>query len=245
MNLVYLTLPNPTRKLILQELEELFLKYKLSKSSITFGKMLLNTPFFNPQDWRMRPTFEEGAWLNIAENKKFGFNGGLIWSVSPRSTVKWYRLQESMGLYPTGVNDIGKKSDYFGNVITNGMAIANVYFKPADKFKINLCNGYLDNVMNIGIIEINAKQNLSEKTNLYQRLIFVQQDALSYGGNIDQSKSYFKKGGMSNVINAQFGVKGKINNRSINYTHTYWRWRVFNASRTRERNFLYVYAPRA
>jgi hypothetical protein len=236
----------PDKKTDIARLEELFLKYKLSKSSITVGKMLLNTPFFNPQDGRMRPTFEEGAWITIAESKKIGFNGGWIWSASPRSTVKWYRLQESIGLYPMGVNENGKKLDYFGNVVTNGMAIANVYFQPSTKFKINLWNGYLDNIMNTGIVEINAKQNVSEKTNLYEGLIYIHQDALNYGGNIDQNKTYFKKGGMSNVISAQVGLKGKVNNTSINYTHITgdgeylmpreWGKEIFYTFLPRERN---------
>lgn len=209
----------PEKRKDLARLEELFLKYNLSKSSITVGKMLLNTPFFNPQDGRMRPTFEEGAWLTIHESKKFGFNGGWIWSVSPRSTVKWYRLQESMGLYSSGVNDQGKKSNYFGNVFSQGMAIANFYFKPNEKFKINVWDGYLDNVMNTGIVEVNTKQAINGKTSLYQGLMFIHQDALNNGGNVDQTKTYFKKGGISNVISGQIGIKNKLNNTSFNYTH--------------------------
>ena len=34
--------------------------------------MNLNTPFFNPQDGRMRPTLEEGVWASINENEKGG-----------------------------------------------------------------------------------------------------------------------------------------------------------------------------
>ena len=236
----------PDKKKDIARLEELFLRYKLSKSSITVGKMLLNNPFFNPQDGRMRPTFEEGAWLEINENKKFGFNGGWIWSVSPRSTVKWYRLQESIGLYPVGVNEAGKKSNYFGNVFTQGMAIANIYFQPNDKFKVNVWNGYLDNIMNTGIIEVNTKQTLNERTDLYQGLIFIHQDALNNGGNVDQTKTYFKKGAISNVISAQVGIKNKVNNTSINYTHITgdgqylmpreWGKEIFYTFLPRERN---------
>lgn len=209
----------PDKRKDLARLEELFLKYNLSKSSITVGKMLLKTPFFNPQDGRMRPTFEEGAWLTIHESKKFGFNGGWIWSVSPRSTVKWYRLQESIGLYPSGVNDQGKKSNYFGNVFSQGMAIANFYFKPNENFKINVWDGYLANVMNTGIVEVNTKQPINEKTSLYQGLMFIHQDAINNGGNSDQTKTYFKRGGISNVVSGQIGIKNKLNNTSFNYTH--------------------------
>lgn len=236
----------PDKKKNLGRLEELYLKYSLSKSSITVGKMLLNTPFFNPQDGRMRPTFEEGVWLSINENKKIGFNGGWIWSVSPRSTVKWYRLQESIGLYSSGVNDKGKKSDYFGNIHTEGIAIANMYFKPSQNIKINIWDGYLDNIMNTAIIEINANQKMNEKSNIYQGLIFLHQDALNKGGNEDQTKTYIKEGATSNVISAQFGYKYKKTNTSINYTHITgdgqylmpreWGKEIFYTFQSRERN---------
>lgn len=236
----------PSKKKNLNRLEELYLKYTLSKSSITVGKICLNTPFFNPQDGRMRPTFEEGAWLSILENKKFGFNGGWIWSVSPRSTTNWYRLQESIGLYSVGVNDKGKRSNYFTNLTSQGMAIANFYFKPTNNIKINLWDGYLDNILNTGIIEINTKQNISEQSHFYQGLIFIHQDALNKGGNSDQTKTYVKSDFRSNTISAQVGWRKKKMNLSFNYTHITgdgmymmpreWGKEIFYTFLPRERN---------
>lgn len=236
----------PDKKKDLARLEELFLKYNLSKSSITVGKILLNTPFFNPQDGRMRPTFEEGAWLTINESNKFGFNGGWIWSVSPRSTTKWYRLQESMGLYSSGVNDQGKRSNYFGNVLTQGMAIGNLYFQPTKNFKINILDGYLENIMNTAILEINNKQKLNEKINFYQGLIYMHQAAVNKGGNMDQTMTYIKKGAISNIISGQVGIKFSKVNTNLNYTHITgdgiylmpreWGKEIFYTFLPRERN---------
>ena len=139
---------NHNNKNDLDRLEELFIKYTYSKSSVTVGKININTPFLNPQDGRMRPTSEEGVWLSVLESKKIGFNGGWIWEISPRSTVEWFSLANSMGVYPSGVGVDGKKANYFENVESAGMAIANVYFNPTEKIKINVWNGFLDNVMN-------------------------------------------------------------------------------------------------
>lgn len=237
---------NPTNKNDLDRLEELYIKYSYSKSAVTIGKININTPFVNPQDGRMRPTLEEGVWLNIHESHKFGFNGGWIWEISPRSTIKWFPLANSVGVYPGGVTSKGTKSDYSGNIVgSKGLAIANVYFKPKEHVKINVWNGLFENVMNTGIIEINTE---TQKTNfkLYQGLLFVHQDALNNGGNADQNLSYIDKGAQSNAISAQVGIKNKKINLSLNYTHITsdgrylmpreWGKEVFYTFMPRERN---------
>lgn len=210
---------NPSNKNNLYRLEELYVKYSLSKSSLTIGKLNITTPFFNPQDGRMRPTIEEGTWLTVNESKKYGINGGWIWAASPRSTVKWYSLQNSMGINPLGVNTDGSKSNYYNNVLSSGMAIANIYFQPNEKIKINIWDGMLDNVMNTAMIEFTANQSLNEKSKLYQGVIYLHQDAINNGGNVDPKKTYVNNGFQSNIISTQLGFKNKRMNTSVNYTH--------------------------
>lgn len=210
---------NPKNKHDLDRLEDLYLKYNFSKSAITVGKMQINTPFINLQDGRMRPTLTEGVWLNIHESNKIGINGGWIWDISPRSTIKWFKLGESMGVNPMGVNIDGSKSDYKDNIHTLGMAIANIYYNPIKNVKINLWNSYLDNVMNSAMIEINANQKINETQQLYQGLMYMHQGAIHHGGNADQRKTYINSGAQSNIISAQIGVRSKKNNTSLNYTH--------------------------
>jgi hypothetical protein len=203
----------------LDRLEELYLKYSFSKSAISIGKININTPFLNPQDGRMRPTIEEGVWLNINESKKFGLSGGWIWEVSPRSTVHWFKLGDSFGINPSGVNIDGSKSEYRDNVSTSGIAILNVYYKPNKNLKFNFWNGLVDNVMNTAMIEINTNQSLNEKTQIYQGIMFIHQDAINHGGNSEQRKTYINENAQSNVISAQIGIKNQKSNVSLNYTH--------------------------
>lgn len=210
---------NHANKKDLDRLEELYVKYNFSKSAIAIGKININTPFVNPQDGRMRPTIEEGAWLTIGESKKVGFNGGWIWEVSPRSTVQWFSMASSMGINPMGVNVDGTRSDYHENVKSEGLGIANIYFKPKNNLKISLWNAYFQNVMNTALIEINSEASLSQRTKMYQGLMFVHQDAINNGGNEDQQKTYINRGAQSNVISAQVGIKNKHSNTSVNYTH--------------------------
>lgn len=210
---------NPANKHDLDRLEELYLKYNFSKSAITIGKININTPFLNPQDGRMRPTIEEGVWLNINESKKIGINGGWIWEISPRSTVQWFSLANSMGINPSGVNSDGTKSNYHDHINSSGLAIANVYYKPNENFKLNIWNGFLDDVMNTALIEINTKQNMDNQKQLYQGFMFLHQDAINHGGNNNQQKTYMNEGAQSNILSAQLGLKTKRLNTSLNYTH--------------------------
>lgn len=212
-------LEDPTNKHDLDRLEELYLKYALSKSSITIGKINLNTPFLNPQDGRMRPTLEEGVWLSLKESKKFGINGGWIWDVSPRSTVKWYSIPNSMGVYPMGVNTNGSKANYNTHIVgSTGIALANVYVNPSNATKINLWNAFLENVMNTSMLEINHEHSFKQ-FKLYEGLILLHQQAINNGGNADANITYMNKGEQSNVISSQIGIKNKKINTSLNYTH--------------------------
>jgi hypothetical protein len=58
-------LEDPGNKANMDRLEELYLKYNFKKSEIIFGKQLINTPFINLQDGRMRPTGVEGLWFHF------------------------------------------------------------------------------------------------------------------------------------------------------------------------------------
>jgi hypothetical protein len=73
---------NPENKHDLDRLEELYLKYNFGKSHIIAGKQLINTPFINLQDGRMRPTEVGGLYGEIFPGKKniTQRNRGLVWN---------------------------------------------------------------------------------------------------------------------------------------------------------------------
>src|SRR5688572_13007828 len=61
---------DPYNKNDIDRLEELYLKYNYRNSSIIFGKQIINTPFINLQDSRMRPTGVNGIWVESNEINK-------------------------------------------------------------------------------------------------------------------------------------------------------------------------------
>jgi len=210
---------NHLNKKDLDRLEDLYLRYTYKKNALTVGRMELQTPFMNMQDGRMRPTLEEGAWLNINQSDKFGFNGGFIWSVSPRSTVEWFRVSNSIGIYPQGLSVDGTKSDYKDNIESAGVAMANVYYKPFKGMEINIWEGYFENVMNTLMIDMKNENSLSPKIKLYEAVMVIHQNALNNGGNADQSKTYINKDAQANAISARVGIKNKKVDWNINFTH--------------------------
>lgn len=61
--------------------------------------MLVETPFVNPQDSRLKPSAFQGLWLDWNEGHRFELNAGVFNKVSPRSTTEWVYISESIGLY--------------------------------------------------------------------------------------------------------------------------------------------------
>jgi hypothetical protein len=210
---------NPKNKHDLDRLEDLFLKYSYRKNSITIGRMELNTPFMNLQDGRMRPTLEEAVWLNIHQFKKIKFNGGYVWGVSPRSTIQFYDLKSSVGIYGQGVNIDGTKSNYFNNIASKGFYMGNINISPFKKFEINLWNGFFENVSNTALVELKNEFGKQEDEKYYQGLMFIRQDAVNNGGNANQSHTYISKGSQANVVSARLGMKRKNLDINFSYTH--------------------------
>lgn len=44
-------------------------------------------------------TIEEGVWAEFNELKDFKIEGAWIHRISPRSTIEWYKVEDSYGVY--------------------------------------------------------------------------------------------------------------------------------------------------
>lgn len=208
---------DPTNKKDIDRLEELFIKYHIKNSTITFGKQLLNTPFINLQDGRMRPTEVEGLWAEINGIKKVQLQAGYLYGISPRSSVKWYKVDESIGVYPVGVNENGTKSEYAGNVNSKGIILAGFTYQQNKNLKFQLWNQYTENIFNSAMFQADYEYPLADKSKLIASFQVVRQDAVSDGGNKDAAKSYFKKGSKSMSFGGKLGWKNNRWETSLNY----------------------------
>lgn len=209
---------NPDNKNDIDRLEELYLKYHYKKSEITYGRQLLNTPFINLQDGRMHPTEVQGFWSEINELKNIKIEAGYIFGISPRSTVKWYKVDESIGIYPVGVDESGSKSEYAGNLESKGIILAGITFKPLKHLKLQLWNQYTQNIFNITFFQADYNYQLNDKNSLSAAVQVIRQDAIKEGGNSNPAKAYIQKGSKSLVFGARAGWKNNRWETDLNYT---------------------------
>lgn len=196
---------NPENRNDLDRIEELWLKYHFKKTSIRVGQQSVQTPFINYQDGRMRPTAEAGAWLENEGLKSTKIEAGYFWKISPRSTVDWYGVGESIGLYPKGLNPDGTGSGYPENLESMGIGLLGVTRNWGQRAKIQVWDQFVENIFNTTFAQADYSQPLKNGQKLFFGLQFTHQFALADGGNADPSKSYFQKNGKSNVISAQAG----------------------------------------
>ncbi|MCC6410456.1 MAG: outer membrane porin, OprD family [Saprospiraceae bacterium] len=189
----------------LDRLEALWLRYAWKHSSITLGSQNLTTPFINPQDGRMRPTAETGVWATFGDIPDTKIEGGWIWKISPRSTVAWYSIGESIGLYPKGLNPDGTASGYPEHVKSDGVALLGVTRKVGKNLKLQLWDQYVENVFNTAMVQADYNHPLKNGDQLIFGLQYTHQDAVADGGNPDPEMAYYPQGAQSNVISAQTG----------------------------------------
>ena len=208
---------DPSNKKDIDRLEELYIKYHFKSNHITLGKQLINTPFINLQDGRMRPTEVEGIWTEINSIKKIRLQVGYLYGISPRSTVKWFKVAESIGVYPVGVNDEGIKSAYAGNLESKGIFLAGITTQLNENLKLQFWNQYTENIFNSAMLQADYEYPLTQNSKLFAAAQFVRQDAVDDGGNEDPSKTYFEKGARAITFGTRLGWKNDKWETSLNY----------------------------
>lgn len=208
---------DPENKKDLDRLEEFHLKYNFKKSSIFFGRQLINTPFINLQDGRMRPTGVEGIWLELDEIKNTKIEAGWIYAISPRSTTQWYSVAESIGIYSAGVNVDGTRSQYRDHLKSKGLLMIGAHVDLNKNIKLHGWNLFAENMFNSAMLQTDLILPLKNKSNIFVSAQMIRQDAVNNGGNEDASKTYFEMGSKSISFGAKAGWKNKQWETSVNY----------------------------
>ena len=208
---------NPANKKDINRLEELCLKYNFKRSYIRAGRQFINTPFINLQDGRMNSTAVEGIWVEVNEIREFKIQAGWLWGISPRSTTRWYKPGESIGINPAGMNPDGTKSQYSNNVESKGIAILGITRQIGKNIRLQGWNMFTENVFNTAMIQTDISIPFKKESFLLVAAQIIKQDAINSGGNESQFKTYFLKGSNSLSFGARIGWKNKKWETSINY----------------------------
>jgi len=182
---------NPENSSDLDRLEELYLEYKRKHLVLRAGRQKIETPFLNSQDNRMRPNIFSGIWANTTF-ANLNFEGGWINRVSPRGTVDWYDLDESMGVYPFGRNIDGNISEYKHNTSSKGIFILGANWHHQG-WESKLVNYYAENIFNLAYADIVHKFETKSNYSYVAGLQGFWQNAIAEGGNPDPAKRYIHK----------------------------------------------------
>lgn len=176
---------DPENKSDLDRLEELFLRYKIRSLSITYGKQPINTPIANEQDGRMKPTALDGLWVDW-KSSQITIKGGWFSKVSPRATTEWYSLSEAIGVYNTGVNPDGTKSQYKHHISSRGLLIVGSEAQLSERFKAHVWYYELANILRATFVQLDYRRDQFYIG--FQSLIETQAGS---GGNEAYAKKYF------------------------------------------------------
>jgi hypothetical protein len=211
---------DPDNHADLDRLENLYLRYYLTKnghgSFVQVGKFHLNTPLLNMQDSRMRPNLQEGTWLEMTINKFLQVKGGWIWSTSPRSTIRWYGIGQSVGIYGNGKAIDGSPAKYHGHIHSGGIGIANITWSPIKDFTYQIWNYYADNLFNIALNKAEFKKEVNGSV-IFSGVQHLWQHSTSPDTEI--SSQYIGPEEKSQVISLRVGVSPSSKTTwSINYT---------------------------
>lgn len=234
---------NPSNKTDIDRLEELYLKYNWKRSHITFGKQLINTPFINLQDGRMRPTEAGGLYGEINDLEDTKIEIGFFYEVSPRSTVKWYNVAGSIGIYQQGVNPDGTRSGYAGNLKSKGIGLLGITHQFNRNLSLKAHNVFAENIFNALLLQADYFHPLTNNNKLVAGLQLIRQDAVENGGNADQTKTYFLKGGQSQTFGVKWGWENSRWQTSLNYNRITARGRYL-MPREWGREPFFTYLPR-
>jgi len=200
---------NPKNKTDLDRLEDFYISYTRPKWRLTYGKQVMQSPFINPQDGRMRPTGEQGLWGHWIPSPKLKLEGGWLTKISPRGTVRWFDVAESIGIYPYGINIYGEKSQYSGNLKSAGIGILGVNYTLSEHVKIQAWEHYVEGMFNTVFAQADAEWPAGNSRYWLGGFQYTFQHALGNGGNADPHKAYFHPGDHAQVFGARAGIRGK------------------------------------
>jgi hypothetical protein len=202
------------------KVEELQISYQSKKLSATIGKMSVNTPFINPQDGRLGPTFAEGLKVGFRPNPKHQFSWDLITRISPRSTSGWFGVGESMGLYPMGLGESGKPGAYFGVTKSNFINSLDWKWKLDSSTELNLNHTLVQNISSTVFSQFTKDWSVDgTQSKIISGLQVIVQQGLGNGGNDDPAKRYKNPDDINYILGGRLGWKDRQTQVVLAYTN--------------------------
>jgi hypothetical protein len=165
----------------------------------------------------MRPTGVEGVWTHGVLHKKLKWEGGWLYAISPRSTTKWYNIEQTIGVYSSGVSSLGQKSNYRGNITSAGLFLAGLQYNPKSNMQITAWNLLAENIFNASLFQIEVQKNVNNNTKVIAAAQGIHEFTVADGGNTNPSLAYADKGAKSYTFGFKLAVAATRWETSVNY----------------------------
>ncbi|MGR3809403.1 hypothetical protein [Jiulongibacter sp. NS-SX5] len=232
LGLFDVTDPNNTSNLY--RLENLLVQYSGGDFTLKYGQFKPDYFFINPQDGRMSPTMVRGFDGRFNRNNA-NIQLSYLHQVSPRSTVKWYSVEETFGIYPTGRATDGKASNYYGNISSNGILLLEVNQKIGNLLntKFGLMN--VNKVFSTYYTQIELKGAKGWS--------FATQGIYQHASHDGLNQSYIDSDHQSTVLSTRLAKNSSMGEFDFNYTRVFDQGR-FLMPREWGREPLYTFLPR-
>ena len=146
-----------TNQHFLSRIEKMNLQFAKDKFKLTIGRQIINTPFINPQDGRMRPTAVGGIYASFNH-----WDFAYIYEIAPRGTMGWSSVASSIGYYPVGVNAWGQKSNYSGQLSSRGILLTGLNQQLTKTISLKFSNIFVDQIANTAFIQMEKQYKMGE-----------------------------------------------------------------------------------
>ena len=180
----------------LERVEQLNAEFQRRGFHAQLGRFQRETPFFNAQDGRMRPTLEEGLWLRQSLGG-WTLRGASVWSISPRSTVDWYPVAQSVGIYSRGVRADGSPGAYMLSDAGKALYIAGAQGPLAKNLTLEAWTMAFPNVMHSHTAQFEYQLGGAKF-----RLMGLAQGRLGTGGNAQEDLTYIPEGHQAYAVSS-------------------------------------------
>lgn len=211
---------NPSNRNDLDRMDDFWIRFEQKKWRVSIGKQGIQTPFINFQDGRMRPTAVNGIWSLFQLQPSMTLNLGWIWGISPRSTVRWYDIGTSIGLYPAGLNPDGSASGYPEHLKSKGIALIGLKKHWGSRWQLEVWDQYVEQIFNTSFVQTTYSHPFGKKHRLKVGVQTTFQQALADGGHAEADKTYFEKNSTSWVLSSQIAWQFRPWEISLAYTRT-------------------------
>jgi len=179
----------------------------------------------------------------LKEIKKLRLQGAWIYRFLTRSTENWLSIDESIGIYPSGVTPDGVRSRYLNNLQSAGLGFLGVEYEISKSFKTQVWNYFVENIFNTVLWQTDVEKKIAEKQAVFGGIQGYYQRAIHKGGNENPQLSYIPENQENWAFSARAGWKNTHSTFTLNYTHIADKGR-FLFPREWGRDAFYTFLPR-